>query len=87
MFPLGQFSKIKPKPPIVESLDDVISIVSKLRNITGDDLEPIILADLNKDETKIAVGKALKERNLVVFTNVIQSYWSFGNFCFIDHKI
>ena len=88
MVPLASFVKNDKEPEVQESLDDVISILSKLEKASGTKIQPILVETLDNDETRNEVEKTLKETNMIVLTNAIQSYWALGNkLCVICHFV
>ena len=81
MFALADFAKMETSTR-EETLDDVVSIPSKLKTIMGNDLPPILINKLDDEDTQREIQRRLKHDNLVIFTNSIQSYWSLGKHFF-----
>ena len=85
MFPLGDFIKVIKSEVPVDNLDDVTSILSKLNTITGREIHPIVIEELENAETLKTIGKQLKENEMVILRNTIQSYWGLSNFLSLIH--
>jgi len=79
MVPLASFVKDEKEAEVQECLIDVISILSKLEQASGKKIQPILVETLDSEDTQKAAEMQLKEADMIVLTNQIQSYWALGN--------